>query len=54
MVKVIRILEVPLLLLIIAIICIEEGYMGYSIFLIIISILRLWVNVATDDIIYKR
>ena len=47
--KVIRILEVPLLLLIIAIGCIEEGVIGVSIFLITVSVLRLWVNVITDD-----
>jgi hypothetical protein len=51
MVKLIRVLEVPLLLLVIAIGCIEEGAIGVSIFLITISILRLWVNVVTDDTI---
>jgi len=49
-----RILEVPLLLLVIAIGCIEKGTIGVSIFLITISILRLWVNVITDDTIYKK
>ena len=53
MIKLIRILEVPLLLLIIAIGCIEEGAIGVSIFLITISVLRLWVNVVTDDTIYR-
>jgi len=49
MVKAIRILEVPLLLLIIATMCIEHGLTGIPIFLITISILRLWVNVVTDN-----
>jgi len=53
MVKMIRILEVPLLLLVIAIGCIEEGLIGTSIFLIAISVTRLIVNVITDDFIYK-
>jgi len=49
MAKVIRILEVPLLLLIIAMMSIENGLTGIPIFLITISILRLWVNVVTDN-----
>ena len=53
MIKVIRILEVPLLLLIIMIGCIQEGSIGVSILLGTISVLRLWVNVITDDTIYK-
>jgi|TARA_R110002050_G_scaffold6317_1_gene26370 hypothetical protein len=53
MVKMIRILEVPLLLLVIAIGCIEEGLIGTPIFLIAISVTRLIVNVITDDFIYK-
>ena len=53
MIKAIRILEVPLLLLIMAIGCIQEGAIGVSIFLGTISVLRLWVNVITDDTIYK-
>ena len=54
MLKAIRILEVPILLLVIALGCIEKGAIGVSIFLITISILRLWVNVITDDTIYKK
>ena len=54
MIKVIRILEVPLLLMLIAIGCIEEGLIGMPIFLIAISVTRLIVNVITDEIIYKR
>jgi len=54
MIKAIRILEVPLLLLVIAIGCIEEGLISTPIFLIAISVTRLIVNVITDAIIYKR
>lgn len=54
MIKVIRILEVPLLLMLISIGCIEEGLTRMSIFLIAISVTRLVINVMTDDIIYKR
>ena len=53
MIKMIRILEVPLLLLIIMIGCIQEGSIGVSIFLGTISVLRLWLNVITDDTIYN-
>jgi hypothetical protein len=53
MIKFIRILEVPLLLLIMALGCIEEGAMITFTFLIAISVTRLIVNVITDDIIYK-
>ena len=53
MLKAIRILEVPLLLLIMAIGCIQEEAIITSIFLGIISITRLIVNMYTDDIIYK-
>jgi len=51
--KAIRILEVPLLLLIMTVGCIQEGAIGVSIFLGTLSILRLWVNVITDDTIYR-
>jgi len=54
MIKVIRILEVPLLLLVMAIGCLQEDAMVMFIFLIAISITRLIVNVITDDTIYKR
>ena len=47
--KPIRILEVPIMLLIIAMGCIESGIIGTGVFLIIISILRLITNVITDD-----
>ena len=53
MIRLIRILEVPLLLLVMAVGCIEEGSIGVSVFLIAISITRLIVNVVTDSTIYK-
>jgi hypothetical protein len=51
--KAIRILEVPLLLLVMMVGCIQEGAIGVSIFFGTISVLRLWVNIITDDTIYK-
>jgi hypothetical protein len=54
MVKLIRILEVPLLLLVIAFECIVQGSTSMGIFIIIISIARLWTNSITDDTIYKK
>jgi hypothetical protein len=53
MVKAIRILEVPILCLIMALGCIQEGAIITSIFLGVVSVTRLVVNVITDDIIYK-
>ena len=52
--KAIRILEVPLLLLIMALGCMEEQATKTAVFLIAISITRLIVNVITDSTIYKR
>jgi len=52
--KLIRILEVPLYLLVIAIMSLEHGQTGVSIFLILVSMIRLWVNHTTDDYNYKR
>jgi len=54
MVKAIRVLEVPLLLLIMAIGCVEENAIEMAVFLGAISITRLIVNVITDSIIYRR
>ena len=53
MIKTIRILEVPLLLLIVAMQTIEHST-GWRIFLIIVSIFRLVANVVTDEFIYKK
>ena len=49
----IRILEVPLYLLTIAMACIEMGHTGTAIFLIIVSAARLYVNHITDESCYK-
>ena len=52
--KGLRILEVPVLLLIIAIGCWERDLLMLTLFLVIISILRLIVNVITDESVYKK
>ena len=52
--KPIRILEVPLLLLVIALACLERGNVGVAVFLIIVSVGRLIINSITDKIIYKK
>ena len=52
--KSIRILEVPLLLMAIAIATLNEGNYTLGIILLIISVLRLIVNHITDDSIYKN
>jgi hypothetical protein len=54
MIRLIRILEVPLLLLVIAFESIVQGSTSMGIFLIIISIIRLWTNSITDNTIYKK
>ena len=51
--KLIRIVEVPCYLLTIATACIEMGYTGTAIFLIIVSAARLYVNHITDESCYK-
>ncbi len=53
MIKAIRILEVPIYLLVIALFCIESGSTGIGIFLVVVSIGRLWTNHITDDTIYR-
>ena len=52
--KAIRILEVPLYLLVISMMCFEFGSSLMALFLLIISIARLVVNVVTDEFNYKR
>jgi len=52
--KYIRALEVPLYLLTIGLFCLEQGNTTISIFLILISVIRLVVNVVTDEFIYKK
>ena len=54
MIKAIRILEVPIYLLVIAMACLERGNTIIAIFLILISIARLAVNSTTDTSVYKR
>ena len=51
--KAIRILEVPIYLLVIALFCIENESTAMGIFLIVISIARLFTNHITDNSIYK-
>ena len=53
MIKAIRILEVPIYLLVIALFCIENEATAMGIFLIVISIARLFTNHITDNSIYK-
>ena len=53
MIKAIRILEVPIYLLVIALFCIENESTAMGIFLIVISIARLFTNHITDNSIYK-
>ena len=52
--KFIRILEVPILLLALSFGLYSEGSYGTSLFLLVISVVRLWVNVITDSIVYKN
>ena len=54
MIKSLRILEVPIYLLVIALFCIENGSTAMGIFLMTISVGRLWTNHITDDTIYKK
>mgnify|MGYP003680026795 CR=1 FL=1 len=52
--KFIRILEVPILLLVISFGTYSVGSYGVSTFLLVVSVTRLWTNVITDNIIYKN
>jgi hypothetical protein len=54
MAKAIRILEVPIYLLVIAMACYEFGAGGTALFLILVSFARLFTNTITDDSIYKH
>ena len=54
MVKTIRILEVPIYILVIALFCIENEATGIGIFLMAISVGRLWTNHITDEFVYKK
>ena len=52
--KILRILEVPIYLLVIALFCIENEATAMGIFLIVISIGRLFTNHITDSSVYKN
>ena len=53
--KVIRTLEIPIYLLVIAMAIWEiEKSLGVSVFLVLVSIARLFTNIITDEFIYKR
>ena len=52
--KGIRVLEVPLYLLVIAVFCQEQGCTALAIVLGIVSAGRLVVNVITDESVYKK
>jgi len=54
MAKAIRILEVPIYLLVIAMGCYEIGAPGTAVFLVLVSFARLFTNTITDDSIYKH
>jgi len=53
MAKTIRILEVPIYLLVLAMGCYEAGAPGTSLFLVLVSIVRIIVNSVTDSSVYK-
>ena len=54
MAKAIRILEVPIYLLVIAMGCYEIDAPGTAVFLVLVSFARLFTNTITDDSIYKH
>jgi hypothetical protein len=53
--KIIRILEIPIYLLVIAMAVYEiEVAIGVSFFLVVVSIVRLFVNTITYEFMYKK
>ena len=54
MAKAIRILEEPIYLLVLAMGCYEVGAPGTAIFLVLVSVARLFTNIITDNSIYKQ
>jgi len=54
MIKLIRILEVPIYLLVISMCCFENGANKMGFLLVLISIVRCYVNDITDNTIYGR
>ena len=51
--RIIRIVEVPIYLLALAIGCFNEGSTGFGLVLLAISIFRLWTNHITDEHVYR-
>lgn len=51
--KAIRILEVPIYLLVLSLLSFEDGSNGIGSFLMIVSLVRLWLNSITDNSVYK-
>jgi hypothetical protein len=54
MIKTIRILEIPILLLCLAAHCYDRGSNTIGTILVILSVFRLIINSITDDFNYKR
>ncbi len=55
MIRLIRILEIPIYLLVISMAVWEiEGNIAVSIFLVVVSMVRLFTNIITDEFVYKR
>ena len=54
MIKLIRILEVPIYLLVISMCCFENGANKIGLILVLVSIVRFYVNNITDSSIYKK
>ena len=55
MIRLIRILEIPIYLLVISMAVWEiEGNITVSIFLVVVSMVRLFTNIITDEFVYKR
>tara|TARA_R110001606_G_scaffold209670_1_gene356929 strand:- start:872 stop:1078 length:207 start_codon:yes stop_codon:yes gene_type:complete len=52
--KALRILEVPILLLAVAVGCFEHDSIIIAMFLLLVSIGRLVANVITDEYVYKK
>ena len=52
--RTIRILEVPILLLCLGAVALDTGYNITATILIVISIIRLMINVITDEFNYKN
>jgi hypothetical protein len=52
--RAIRILETPLYLLTIALACFEMNLFVTSVFLVLVSVVRLYINHITDEFNYKN